>query len=262
MTENNVFVVFELYHNPNEYSSIEGKLPLLRSVCLTLEEAAEIIAKRKTNELQKIVDGSHPGRQIRPLVETMFVSKISFNEIINPMGLVHVPITEAHLSAETKEKLHSMINVYNEMAQPNSKISAPLLIENRLQVDPSSYEKDRRAREWEMIQRMNIRPLWTRRFASPLLESGTIPQPGREITIHPVQEFVSGTTPSLSIPSTPSSVLPVASQNPTPLNTSIPVAPITSGSSINNPIVADSTGSIRQIPPINTATSPNSRITI
>lgn len=297
--EQSAFVVFELYHNPNEYSSMEGRLPLVRSVCSTLEDAAEIVAKMKIDKLQSILDAYRTGQQMQPLTYNTIVAKVLMGTIVDPMNLTRIPVTEANLSPEIKDKLNASVNLYNETVRPSS--NAPLLSGNQLRVDPSSYQKDRSAREWEMMHKMNVQPLWTKRvnpIVSPSVTRGKIPQPASEVTIRQahgttipnesrlaplnppssnvapgptpapgggraplVDTFAAGVTPTVSAPPAEPGRLPVASEHPNPVTTSVPLAPVTAGSSINNPIVTDSLGSTHPMPPVNTATSPNSRVT-
>jgi hypothetical protein len=275
-----VFPVFELYHNPHEYSSYEASFPLLVAVSPTLEDAAEMLARKKIDELQTIVDSHKPGQEPPPLRSNMFVSKISVNQPINPLNSTRIPVTESHLTLDTKNKLHSVVSAYNQFSKPASE-SSRLTTRNALRVEHSTYEKDRRAREWEMIHRMNFRPLWTQQQSvqNASTPASTIPQPASQVNIrpaHPINaqtttavrpttHFAGSTTPSLSAPPAVPGVLPSATQTPNPVNTSVPLAPTVSGGrtmdNYNNNLVPDSTGYLHPVPPANTATSPNSRVT-
>lgn len=290
------YLVLELYHNPHEYNSMEGKVTVIRAVCPTLQDAAELIGERSIKDIQGILDDYNTNGTMKSYQENLFVVKVPVNTFVDTMNLPRIPLTESDLSETTRNQLKSVKQNYTEMPQDilrNPKNSSS----DALYVNRDIYEKDRRAREYEMMQRRNIQPLWRgnitnnansnasnrnrRRTVIPAGD-GTIPQPAIPVQVrqaHPpfIQgdalksvnfapsaaspaTFQSTPTPSTSAPIPVPGLVPVANEVPNPITTSVPLAPVVAGAAVRN-TVTDSYGHTHETPPVNTGTSDTSRVT-
>jgi hypothetical protein len=264
--EDEVYAIFTSFHDPLNYTTANG-LPILKAICTDRSSAAELVAKAKIGELTTLSDAFRKtGGKVamENFVQTLFVVKLPKNINVNPLEFPKVAVTERDLSDETRKDLQAAMASYNQL-RGGSKISpsSSLSTTNQnLRVDPSIYDMDRRAREYEMMKRLNVEPVRNRTVA---------PQPAQPIAVQPVaalhmsenarpnsileasstssttvpqvlntnvaipQAFQSpGGVPATSIPARDNTVLPVASQTPTPLNTSVPIAPVVPGSGIMN----------------------------
>ena len=187
------YLILELYHNPHEYSSAEGHLPIIRAVCPSLEQAAELIGKKKINEVQQLVDKYNEGGTAGSFTQNLFVVKVPVNSFVDTMNLPRISVTESHLKNDTRQQLKAVMQNYNDI---HSKVMKNGVSDRpNLQVDPNVYERDRRAREYELMQRMHIRPLWRgnapvrRKNVVPVL-GGNVPQPAAPVTVQ--QTYVPG----------------------------------------------------------------------
>lgn len=299
------FLVLELYSNPNEYSSAHDRIPVVRAVCTDIDAASEIIALKKIADLQNIIDEHASGKKFKSFVQNLFVVSIPNNNLIDILTYPKVQISENNLTDETRKNLQATVASYQEIpgasevmkgvphgGNPGSvgdRLSNAIVNPN-LQVDPSIYNKDRRAREIEMMRRMNVKPISAKSTPGGSLQ----PIPAKPIIVSPAKTLKMSqnapgndvvplghvgndvqastsvntviptwqppATPSVSAPITPPDVLSVAGERPNPITTSVPLAPVVGGSGINN-LNVSSTGAVFSQPPQGTASSSTSRVT-
>jgi len=274
MTEiDTVYLVLELYHNPYEYSSAEGRVPIVRAVCRSIESAAEIIGKHKITELQSQVDKYRAGEKMAPFAQRHYVVKTGWDNYFDVYNLPKMSVKESQLSAKTDAELRAVTDSYNNLHSEMMKMTNDQISEKRLEVDPNAYRRDRKAREYEMMQRMHIRPLWRTRVATSFpnsrMVSGSVPGPATPISItnatnrgndiveaeigktvvndignvhvsDSIPTFRAGATPTLSAPSSLPRQVPVTGQKLTPINTNIPLAPVIPGAGLIAPTMQES----------------------
>ena len=259
MSERDNFVVMEIYHNVHEYTSLEGQVYLLRAICPTLQSAAETIAKAKTQEMQRIVDNhtAQPDKPVSPFTQNMFVIKVTDNTFVDTTNIPRTSVTEADLSEGTLQQLHAVMEAYKAIFAKNMTTLATSAYKN-LHVDPSLYEKDRRAREYELMQRLHIRPLWRgnvtgggmpKRKSVVPLQNGDNPQPMTAVQAdNQTRKCTRLAEPELTSPT-------VSTSAPAPLPGLLPVTTV-GGGTVNN-FVTNSAGP----PPQNTGAAVTSRVT-
>ncbi len=179
----NFFVVFEMYNNPNEYSSANQILPIAQAVCTSLKEAAEVVALIKINDLQRIIDNHTKGNYTRSSLtydKDLFVVKVSPNETFSAMNLPRQSLSNDMLTDETAKLLSATQSSFNQSTGGTLKSTVKENI--NLKVDPSAYERDRKARESEMMKRWNVAPLQYKNSVA-----GTVPQPAKPIMVRQAQ---------------------------------------------------------------------------
>lgn len=174
-----VYLVQELYSNPLEYSSAEQKVPILRAVCSTMAEAAELVAKQKSQELQQDIDKQGSAS----LSHNLFIVKAPLNTYVDTMQLQRLNPTFNDLTEETRKNFKAVLESHKELTAKVAPAGNP-----NLRVDPIVYIKDRRAREAELMKRLNVSPMPP--FANPVAKkaAGTVPQPAQGITVRPAGE--------------------------------------------------------------------------
>lgn len=289
------YLILEVYHDQSGYSSADGQVPIIRAVCTSLEEAADLIGKRKITEMQSILDDFKRSGTMRTYKQDLFVVKASSNTFVDVMSLPRIPVVQGLLKPELKGQLTAVSQSYNDAA--NKALTAPS--NDKLSVPSGVYESDRKAREFEMMQRLHVKPLWRGNVTAPSTPSnpvtpikpitnptvtktlaydaspnaGNIPQPALPVTIGQLHSNIAGdmtlagnpptfttsATPSTSAPVPVPGLNPVANQVVSPLTTSVPLAPVVTGGSMGD-VVTDSAGS-HMAPPVNTASSNVSRVT-
>jgi len=251
----------------------EGQGATVRAVCSSLSDAAELIANRKISEVQNIIDSYNSSHGLSSYNQNLFVIKAPQNTYLDVTNEPRVNIVENDLSDHTKALLRAVMKLYNELHSSVMKSSTVEL--NHLNVNPNTYERDRKAREYELMQRMHVRPLWRgnvtggdnsgKRVNVVPTATGNIPQPAANISVqhdnvnaNPI--FQGTPTPSTSAPVQLPGLVPVASETPNPITTSVPLAPVVTGGALRN-MVTNSIGQTFEAPPANTATATTSRVT-
>lgn len=257
MSSEDCYVVMELYHNVHDYTSFNEQVQVLKAICPSSHDAAEIIAKAKIQEMQRMVDNHNAGKPMTPFKENMFVVKVPQNTIVDTNNLPKLSVTEGDLSQDTVQQMHAVTEAYNGIFSKNMTSGDSTV--GHLRVDPSLYEKDRRAREYELMQRLHIRPLWRGNVRVPVTppNSGRIPQPATHMSIQGATPGMADElktipnskvpTPSTSAPTALPGLLPVTHQVPNPVG-------------VNN-LRTNSAGQIYGAPPQNTASTDTSRVT-
>lgn len=200
-----IYLVQELYNNPYEYSSANQKIGIVKAVCSSLSEAAEVVAKSKMQEIQTIIDQSHAGKSAIPLSHNLFITKAPMNTVVDILQLPRTNPTFADLSEETKKNFQAVLASEKELTGARAKIAISDATSEHLRVDPLIYVKDRRAREAELMRRANVAPMpaVTTRPA-PVRTGGTIPQPAQPISVQVAGEVPSSLQPAAKTAEQPS----------------------------------------------------------
>jgi|SRR6478609_3245356 len=292
-TEQYQYVIFEFYHNAQEYTSIEGKVPIVRAICPSLQEAAELIGQRNITEIRALLDAHEDKGTMGTFQEYLYVVKAPVNTFVDILNLPRIPLEHDVLTEPTRNMLKAVKEQYNQLSEKILK-GTPRA-NAHLQVNQDIYEKDRRAREYEMMQRMHIKPLWRGNVTNAALPvkkrsqvipttDGRIPQPAVPVSVQQQHQqhvqvpaanslrlapgnirenpatFQSTPTPTASAPIPVPGLVPVANEVPNPITTSVPLAPVVPGAAIRS-VVTDSTGHTHASPPLNTGTNETSRVT-
>jgi hypothetical protein len=191
-----VFLVQELYNNPFEYSSANMKIPIVRAVCESLIQAAEFVAKRKMLEIENSIALARAGKATVPIAENLFITNVPLNvSIDDALQLPRILPTFNDLTEATRKDLQAALSLKSQIPLLPPAINSGIAAANpNLNVDPSIYVKDRRARENELMKRFNVAPMPpipARMKRLPQgVPSGTIPQPAQPITVRPIGEHV------------------------------------------------------------------------
>src|SRR4051812_48150761 len=104
MATDDLYLVLEIYHNANEYTSIDGRLATIRAVCFSLPDAAEIIGKKKVQEVQKLVDGYNSTGTAGSFTQNLFVVKVTPNTYLDVMNEPRINVTESDLTEATRNQ--------------------------------------------------------------------------------------------------------------------------------------------------------------
>lgn len=174
-SSSNVYCIMEMYSNPYEYSSYNGKFPILRGITLDITSAADIIAKKNIDDLQKIIDRQIAGQTTTPFAPSMFIVQSPINTFIDPITFQNISINQSDLSHDVLTELEAITKTYNDIFTTPVKDNLSQVSNDYLRIDPSSYSRDRRAREIEMMKRFHTQPI--KRSAS------IIPQPAQQIVV-------------------------------------------------------------------------------
>ena len=227
------------------------------------------LMKKRTSELQNVVDNLVVHKAIPSSATAQYeIYEISpeGSLIDDPACLLPLYITEQNVSSDVLDEWKTISSVFDTTR--TDQLSADFQNENLI-VHPSTYLRDRRAREDEIMQRWSVQ-------AGPVTHA--MRQHQDKILNVPIAQLKNSrtarenNTPTFQAPPTSSvtapvhNVLPPASQKPDPRTTSIPLSPVTSGSSINNvaptpmsastaKLITNSVGVVHEIPPTNTASS-------
>ena len=223
------YIILQLYNDPTEYSSANGKVAIFRASCETIEDAAEIIARKRINELNQFRDQLTSGRR-NPAPEQLFVIEVPTNTMLDPMTIPRVPITESHLSESTRNELHAVLTDYNQrramLSGGHGASQEEQSRSNHLTVDPNAYERDRHAREYEFMQRLHVQPIMSARRPVPtrpvVVTQSTRPE---SVVAATQNQAVPGTVPSYSVGNAaqPVTTLPATQQANPGSATTVPV---------------------------------------
>lgn len=271
------FIVLEMYNNPSEYSSANERIPFFRASCDDLNSAAELVAADKIRHITAVTENN--GHESS---SGLYVVQAPKNVLVDPLRLPRLLISSDLLTEETwstlQKKLKELAD-FNEkkgVLKGTSAGSNIAVKKDPLHVNVNTYERDRRAREWELMRRMNIQPMSAGRIPPPIAPP---PQPAQPVVVTketPSSTVTMATTEPLSTLKMATKVLSPQEQIPVLTPTSVgtaanPVSVIPSTTTTaarttvsTVPVIQTNTATLTTEPIVNrtgTGNSPNSQIT-
>jgi hypothetical protein len=178
---NEFYVVVESLPNEKHYN--------LRAISSTLRDASEIVATEKIKFLSEILDAQQQQKaRLVPYSHELMIVKLTENVVIDSIEqMPKITMEKQDLTDSTRQQLQVVTQQYKDLiSQRNTQDDTESF--DHLQVHPSLYERDRKSREYELMQRLNIRPMWrgnvlqrkspgTDVVIQPQIRNGQIPQP-------------------------------------------------------------------------------------
>ena len=169
--------------------NIEDEI-LSKAVCVSIEEAAQLVISTKIKDIQQIIDSDH--RNVLTYDRNLYIVRIKTGEIFNIDNLVIEQISHNMLTKNQQQSLDSVSRSYHKTT--GNKVSL---------IDFAISSNDNSAKN-------NASHLPT--LTTPL---STLQVPVWQATAYP----------GLSAVKRSNEILPVASERPNPVTTAIPLSP-------------------------------------